>query len=151
MSGQAFAKEWTIVPYVRFGPVRFGMGLQEVEAIIGTAPIRVDHPHAIFDIATIGFDGQGACNWIALDPRMARGRVVPVLEDGTRLVGGFDRVVMELSRRSSCRQGDIERGDEGSFYFDDAGVYLWRDDMQGQRIDALAAYALGYWPALDLD
>ena len=93
-------------------------------------------------LATVGFDRQGRCNWVATSP----GRRVRASVAGIDLTGDHDEVVARLlDHGHEARQGLVEEADSGSTYVDDLGVYLWREDSDEQRLDTVAAYRRGYW------
>jgi hypothetical protein len=133
--------DWDIVPYERFGPVAFGMTREEVIERLG--PPEGTHAGLFhYGLATVGFDAQGGCNWVATSP----GRPIRASVTGIDLVGDHDEVVGRLAQHGhEARQGAADEGDAGSTYVDDVGVYLWREDSDEPVLDVVAAYRRGYW------
>lgn len=118
------------------------MSRQEVTKALGQ-PEHADSGFFHYGaLATVGFDPEGKCNWIATSP----GRPVVASVAGIELAGEHDEVVGRLAGHGhQARQGLDEEADSGATYVDDLGVYLWREDSDEQSLDTVAAYRRGVW------
>lgn len=134
--------DWVIRPYEAFGPLRFGMTIDEIVAVLGEPKIfgtEVAYPD--FGIK-IELDRE------TRECRSVSGWYPPCSPSINRisLVGDYDAVVSNLFRAGySSLYQDTGVG-EGAVYCEDVGVGVWCEDEDSQQIVGVLAYAKDYWP-----
>lgn len=140
--------EMELVPYERFGPVRFGATHEEVIAAMSQADptltwTRRDEWETFSEIsfwrhARVEFDEHGRCMHVAI---FFHDEVAPVVDGDLRLTGEFEDVVGALRQRGfETRPGPEHRpGDELQVVCDELGLVVWRD--LPEEVDGLGAVA----------
>lgn len=138
--------EMEIVPYERFGPVRFGATEEEITELIGP-PRRVwpkdnGEREMLYDDFHVVLDTTGRCNLVEADQRVC----VPIVDRDLRLEGSLDGLVRALHERGfETRQGP-DPGESYETYCDALGIVLWRESQNQDHIDTVAALRRDYWP-----
>lgn len=129
--------EMGLVPYERFGPVRFGATEDEVVAAMKRADTqlrwsRVERAGlcnlSFRNVATrVELDESGRCERVVV---FFDGEAVPVVDGDLRLTGGFEGVVAALRQRGfETRPGpDDVPGLVRQQVCDALGLLVWRDD-----------------------
>lgn len=122
--------------------MNFGMTRDQVLTLLGPHNGSPMDEQLFYDspFMTVAFGRGGRCNWIATDPSTQ-----PTI-DGLLLVGDFDSVLDGLvAEGHEVMTGNPDIADGGSAYCDELGIYLWRDDPEGGRLDTVAAWEGDFW------
>lgn len=131
--------EMEIVPYERFGPVRFGATEDEITEMMGR-PDRVwpkdsGERQMLYDDLQVLLDTAGRCKLVEADQRVC----VPIVDGDLRLEGSLDDLVRTLHERGfETRQGP-DPGQSYETYCDALGIVLWRESQNQEHIDTVAA------------
>lgn len=140
--------EMELVPYERFGPVRFGATHEEVIAATSQADptltwTRRDEWETFSEIlfrnhARVEFDEHGRCMHVAI---FFHHEVVPVVDGDLRLTGGFEDVVDALRQRGfQTRPGpEHDPGEQLQVVCDELGLAVSREDPW--EVDGLGGVA----------
>lgn len=133
--------EMEIVPYERFGPVRFGASEEQVIDVIGNPDSVLPKPatgsrELHYDELRIHvmIDAENSCKSVeSVEPEFC----VPIINTDLRLMGDVERLVEALEQRGF----EIRQGAEHTVLLCDAlGVSLWREFSHKAEIDSVCAF-----------
>lgn len=127
--------EMEIVPYERFGPVRFGATKEQVIEAIGQ-PDTVTRSGLQLNYRQLGIhvmiDEDANCESVeSVDPSVC----VPIVDGDLRLVGRVDRLVESLRQRGFHPREDPE----SDFVCDELGV-VFGSEFGRQEVESVCAF-----------